>query len=270
MQNALHIVSTIMNQALKNPHLVRRKSLTRPSLGFTLTEVLVTIGIISTLATVTAGLFRKGVEKAHASVCMGNIRSLSALMSGYAAEHQGFFPPAGNPRGYISRLCEDYYSDTFPGPDEQGALAKRKEFFKSGLGKSFSCPSRESYTELYQKTYLANGFIVGAIASEDPLTYVGSGTKAFVPKSISAIFDPSRALLLMECGHEEEKRRATLWAGNDVRYLADPSEHRNYDCHNGGRHYSFVDGHAEWRETDPADGGSRDQDIFYRGINPDQ
>ncbi len=66
--------------------------------GFTLVELMVTVAIIATLASVTAVLVPGVRERSHRTVCAGNIRQQVAAMGSYASDHNNrmFWPSTGS------------------------------------------------------------------------------------------------------------------------------------------------------------------------------
>lgn len=236
----------------------------RRSSGFTLVELLVVIAIIAVLATVIAAVAMNSINNARKSTCVSNLRQIGTLMNGHAAEHNGFYPAAGKPVGYVSRLCESMFPDSFPARD-QGSDADREKFFRLSKNSMFICPADKDGLKNLEKSYLANGRITGVLETENPDTYVGGGTNAFTPKPIAKVYDPARTFLLIE-GWEKKN---TLWNANDVRYTSEPETVANFDAHKGGRHYLFVDGHVDWFVKDPGRENSRNETIYYKGQNPD-
>lgn len=222
------------------------------------------IVIIAVLSSVVGVIASRSMKKAQASTCMSNLRQVGGLMNGYAAENNGYFPKAGKTVGYVTRLCESMFSDSFPARDQDSSV-EREKFFRSQSGSMFICPADKEGVAGFQKSYLANGRITGVLESENPDTFLGNGTNAFTPKPLAKIFDTSRCLLLIE-GWEKNNR---LWNANDVRYTSDSDSVANFDAHQGGRHYLFVDGHVEWFAQDPGREDTRSEDLYYRGINPD-
>lgn len=69
--------------------------------GFTLTEVLVAIMIVSVLAVLTTVAMSQLRGRANATHCAANLQQIGVAMHLYAGEHDGFFPPAsGSPTWY--------------------------------------------------------------------------------------------------------------------------------------------------------------------------
>jgi prepilin-type processing-associated H-X9-DG protein/prepilin-type N-terminal cleavage/methylation domain-containing protein len=66
----------------------------KSSRAFTLVELLTVIGIISLLLAMLLPALNRAREAAQAAVCASNVRQLHLASMGYAAENDGFWPPA--------------------------------------------------------------------------------------------------------------------------------------------------------------------------------
>jgi prepilin-type processing-associated H-X9-DG protein len=197
---------------------------------------MVTIVIVVILASVSFVAASRVKEKANAAACMSNLRQVGVMMNGVATENHGVYPAGGNPRGYISRVCAEL-SPEYPNTGGK----KDAPYFETGAGQIFICPSDKDGLTNLNKSYLANGRIVG-VKREDG-EWLNS---AYSGKRLAAIKHPSRVFLVIEDWRKDSK----LWRGNDIRYKADPQED---DCHAHGasRNYLYVDGHVETHGQDP-------------------
>jgi prepilin-type N-terminal cleavage/methylation domain-containing protein len=63
-----------------------------PSLGFTLVELLVVIGIVALLIGILLPVLSKARAQANRTVCLSNIRQLGAAILMYCNENHGWFP----------------------------------------------------------------------------------------------------------------------------------------------------------------------------------
>jgi prepilin-type N-terminal cleavage/methylation domain-containing protein/prepilin-type processing-associated H-X9-DG protein len=218
--------------------------------AFTMVELLVVVAVVAVLAALGLLVVPRALERARAAACLGNLRQIGLLMHGYAAEHGGYFPPGGNPEGYIRRLCRHAFAGTYAdtgGPPDA-------PLFETGPARFFICPSDQDGLRNLHKSYLVNGKIAG-VAVE------GGGwlNPSYEPKPIAAIKDPARTFLIIE----DWRRDSKLWRGNDVRYRP-VSAPDDFHAHGEGRHYLYVDNHVELLTTDPG----REEDgfaTFYRG-----
>jgi prepilin-type N-terminal cleavage/methylation domain-containing protein len=111
----------------------------RESLGFTLVELLVVIGIIALLAAILMPSLSSARELAKSASCLSNLRNIGASVGVYAADNRGFFPSsysyingdssAGGYRHWTAGLTPSEYTD----PVNAGKYPKNAE--------QFVCPS---------------------------------------------------------------------------------------------------------------------------------
>lgn len=210
----------------------------RPDRGFTLTELLVVILIIAVLSSFAFVGAKRFIEKARASTCMSNLRQVGVMMNGAASENNGLYPHGGPPRGWISRVCEVM----MPEYPNTGGMDDAP-FFEQGAGRIFVCPSDKDGRVNYDKSYLANPWVVGMKTGDGE--WLGDGS--FSPIRVQSIENPSRVLLVIE----DWTRKGTYWRGNGLRYRNDLGKDVENPCHNDGRHFLFVDGHVEFMTQDP-------------------
>lgn len=67
------------------------------SRAFTLTEILVIVGIISLLAALSFPVFNHIRRRAHQATCVSNLKQLGVAVSLYTQDHDGLFPRGGDP-----------------------------------------------------------------------------------------------------------------------------------------------------------------------------
>jgi len=80
--------------------------------GFSLTELLVVIGIVVILAALLSPTVGKMRDKANSVTCVGNLKTIGGLIGIYVAEHDGIFPSATdhNPEKPPMTNTPDQYS----------------------------------------------------------------------------------------------------------------------------------------------------------------
>jgi prepilin-type N-terminal cleavage/methylation domain-containing protein len=83
--------------------------------GFTLLEMLVVVGIMAALVSLTLPCLGRAKELARRTVCATNLRNLGLALHAYALANEGWFPPeemCGNPqRSLVEGLYPQYAGD---------------------------------------------------------------------------------------------------------------------------------------------------------------
>ena len=103
------------------------KRLRRSDLAFTLTEILVVIGIVALLAALSVPLLHAVRERARASGCIGNLRQIGGALHLYLADNHSVFPT----------LLTAREQRTDPGPVIDEVLLE----YASGVEDVFGCPA---------------------------------------------------------------------------------------------------------------------------------
>lgn len=197
--------------------------------GFTITELLVVIGVIAVLAALCLPGSLKAIESARAARCMGNLRQLGAGFQMYAGDHDGTMltlnevsSPGANSK-YWPNLLVPYIPITqwrYSGAQGWGDTIE-------GV---YRCPSAKAY-------YNGGGYGVNELHLGKP----GRITKIF------SITRPAQLWLLGDAligKAPNSKTSASVWCstctswGNGTGYEAAPR-------HNGKSNVCFVDGHVE-------------------------
>lgn len=161
--------------------------------AFSLTELLVTVGVIIVLAVMSVGGFRSLQSSAGGAECLSNLRQLGAGALAYVQDRNGALFPG---KVFYAASFEedggfrDYVGYDFP---EKTSRAPSR-FFADSL---FTCPElKRRATEkfqtpvLFNRTYTLNEY---ALASED-----GVAKPASHPRLLSRVPSPSQMMLLMD------------------------------------------------------------------------
>jgi len=131
--------------------------------GFTLVELLITIGIIALLMGLLMPALAGAREQSRKTKCANNLRALATAVNWYCQDNHGFFPSLGvqpqQPSDWI------WWSGQTPDDFKQGALIK---YLGTGADPSvFRCPSDEweehqsigaMLRQVYYYSYMMNPF----------------------------------------------------------------------------------------------------------------
>lgn len=119
--------------------------------GFTLLELLVSMGIIAILATLILFASNRWIDRSRSVACIGNLRNLGVALQGYLGDHQQRMPAIA--AGRASRDEEIPVIDT--------VLAEY-----AGSAKVFACPADRSLAVRSGTSYFWNS----AMSSQNLLT----------------------------------------------------------------------------------------------------
>jgi len=120
--------------------------------GFTLLELLVTISIISILTAMTLPALSRAQESARSMVCASNLRQVGMVLSMYASEADGSYPPIQRQRGMD---CSEPNGGVFmfDGP------AMYPDYLTDA--NLLVCPSDSLTVEAYDQGLWTNRFVMG-------------------------------------------------------------------------------------------------------------
>ena len=209
------------------------------TLAFTLIELLVVIAIIGVLAALGVGQVNRAIESAHTSKCSSNLKQLTTAIFAYAADNNGRMP------GPVFRGIRDPSVATV-------SYLSYSNWLSSYLGSSktvWRCPANDA-------AFSANAgklvYLLNNQTTTDPKKFFG---EASTPK------EASQSLVAIRSAGQSKyagtTARTDIWLISDI-------DGENYGSaqnsgqfslkpdkvpppHNGGRNYSFLDGHAEFR-----------------------
>jgi prepilin-type N-terminal cleavage/methylation domain-containing protein len=200
------------------------------SRGFTLTELLVVMGIIAVLAALLLPVLSNAKSKAKQTTCLNNLKQINLAVRMYADDFKEKVAPP--PRFYTS--VEQWF--------------RYKELVASYVGRSaapkpsdrlFSCPADTFF-------YSASGYHSSGLCDTPQTGYASyifnagnlvgtNGYPGILGKNLAGVREPSRTVLVCEAAaftpfswHSPEKQT---------------SDYRFKDCRDV---LSFVDGHAQY------------------------
>jgi len=198
---------------------------TKNSRGFTLVELLVTIGIIAILATVTFSAMASAMGHARTAKCSGNLRAIGVGLLAYAADNSGNLPESGAIIPY----------DAVDGTTGQNGWTQQLEPYLGGKGlEVYKCPDSSrifpqnatySYFNGAHAAYVANHGSFGAV-------------------NLMKMNAPSQHILAGDIAFN-------MFTANDADkddYTQDPAFNGNRGrirIHGGRSNILFADGHVE-------------------------
>jgi prepilin-type N-terminal cleavage/methylation domain-containing protein len=218
---------------------IRKTRPVKSSIGFTLVELLVVMGIVGILIAIVAPNLGKAMERSRDLRCKNNLRNMGGPILQYGEDHRGYILPGGVYQGgvrdgWASRFAHYQWPDEFSETNRntRGAV----ESFYTQTGSGFFCPSNRDGG--FNKSYLAGAFTMGNSLVEDPFDVTQSGARwqregswTQAPKRLADL--NSSHFLLIE-NWMNYAGGALIWsAANDVkRWKGDIFE--NFPAHGAG------------------------------------
>ncbi|MEX1048416.1 MAG: prepilin-type N-terminal cleavage/methylation domain-containing protein [Akkermansiaceae bacterium] len=121
--------------------------------AFTLTEMLVVLAILGTLAGIAYPVTRSFVERSREAACLGNLRSLGIALQGYLQEHNNIMPVMQSGRASVRDdlpVLDTVLLPYLGSPAAFQCPADKNEFEKTGASYSWnSYQSGRHVSKLY-------------------------------------------------------------------------------------------------------------------------
>lgn len=198
-----------------------KRHLERPK-GFSLVEVLVTVGIVSILATLGLSAYNRSLDRARETQCISNLRQIGVGLAGYTGENNNRLPgpllPSQGPRynkvngevaAYLASYIAGYVGipEAASGPLPSLAEARRN----AGI---FYCPAfgPEAKNGMVN-SYFMRWKIAAMGTSMPPWGNYGTSTPQ-VPKSVLAIPDRANTWAISDLDQKCPDLPAESWVAN--------------------------------------------------------
>lgn len=221
----------------------------RTTPAFTLIELIVVLAIISVLATLLIVGLNRALDRAHGAKCASNLKQLTMALFAYSTDNNGRLPgplfrsvrdPSVNPTvSYLSHTRD---------PNK----ASSRDWLMPYLGNSkavWRCPAN---TAAFKANAGRLVYLLNNQNSTDPVKFFGDPDINQEPRSLAAIRAAGQST------YAGTTSRIDIWLISDIdgqNFNSKVSGGGQFSLpeatvpppHNGGRNYSFLDGHVEFR-----------------------
>lgn len=223
---------------MKKRHLLQRGH----QAGFTLVEILVCVLIVSLLVALLFPAYQAAVKAARRSLCVDNLRQVSAGLLGYAMDNNGTFPNC-------------YAPGPNPSNPSSGAAFWGYQVYSAGFvsnPKAFFCPSQINYPKVG-----SNPMAGGLKAGDTTWAFIGYGISyggiapsgnetVRRPARLPAMQDHARILMLAESRWPGQPSDGWYYCTGTVSiHSKNPGVEGIPARHNGYANIAFADGHIE-------------------------
>ena len=215
--------------------------------GFTLTELLVVVGILAVLIAVLLPVFFAARQKAHQSTCATNLRQLAAASLLYAQDNDGVLPHAGT---------QQTFKDEWNYQIVPYVKTKRLDC------PTFVLPDNSDFFAARPfHGYAANSNIDNAGLTEASLSLRDSD----IPFPTATVLIAETHCTVKRTENEEDYGYPIDQANPAFGSTADggtPIGLQGGVRHNGGSNYAFLDGHAKWHKPEAVDWSEHDKNGY--------
>lgn len=225
--------------------------------GFTLVELLVTVGIIGILATLMFGGFRIYTSLATRAHCSNNLRQLSTAVHLYSSDNNGEFPP------YV-RMNKDGSKEWFFGkePYQPGVPEGKRDLdrragplypYLESVGGAEVCKGFNYDSALWKAKFKGASYGYG-------YNWALGGRSGGAPMFIAQLQSTTSVILLADCGQVNTFQRPASPSKPMIEefYIINEQYKTFHFRHAGRANVLFVDGHVEVMKPHP---GTEDRRI---------
>ncbi|MBC8138929.1 MAG: DUF1559 domain-containing protein [Fibrella sp.] len=199
--------------------------------AFTLTELLVVVGIIGLLLAILLPVFLGTREQGRRTSCVSNLRQIGVALTAYTQDNAGFFPP------------QSTAAEGWPGTKDWTGIIASYAPAKA----LFRCPSAQvpevAESTGHSRGYAINSALYDSSIEDDPAlseervrfpaVTVSVCEFAYRTGSQSGSISHPIALSAPDDGRDLEPKQQFIGVAGALR-------------HDGGSNFAFVDGHVHW------------------------
>jgi prepilin-type processing-associated H-X9-DG protein/prepilin-type N-terminal cleavage/methylation domain-containing protein len=226
--------------------------------AFTLIELLVVIAIIAVLAAILSPVMASSKDRARSVACVSNLRQLAAANLAYAAENDGQFAPAQEPKNR-KRWHGERKTTSTPFDPTKGYIAS----YLGSEGRVKSCPA---FTEMIKGK---GTFEEGTGGYGYNAAYIGGTPGAmYVPERLTNVSQPTQTVMFTDTALprttalQEYPYAEPFFSVDENGQLASPLNPSVHFRHAGKANVAWCDGHVTAEPSSKMEGTN-----LYGGSN---
>jgi len=229
----------------------------RTSAAFTLTELLVIIGVLAILALTVLPALGRSQPRSRAALCQHNLKQLAVAWQTYAEDyggkivpnyHSGFVPPPGAATSWISGWLD--WSVSTDNTNVLRLIDARYALlapYVHGASNLFKCPADQYLSSVQRargwpervRSYSASIYIGEGNASQGPFEPIYKQIR----KTSEFLYPPPAQAWLYVEEHPDSLNDPAFFSPRLASWIDWPATY-----HDGAANFAFSDGHAEIRK----------------------